>query len=110
MTACANVGSVRGEKVAMITHILRPVVCTNLACIHTSAEAKEAADTLQLITNAEALARSSVASTDDSVPLAQAKRARSGTIAQSSQTKKLKGPLTAFTYKGVDMPFSATEK
>ena len=46
---------VRGEKVAMITHILGSVVRTNLACIHASAEAKEAADTLRLITNAEVL-------------------------------------------------------
>ena len=93
----------------MITHILRPVGCANLACIHASAEAKAAADTLWLLSNAEAL--HSVASTDDSVPSAQAKHAWSGSsIAESSQAKKLKGPLTDFTYKGVDIPFSALEK
>ena len=93
----------------MITHILGPVGRANLACIHASAEAKAAADTLRLLSNAEAL--SSVASTDDSIPLAQAKCTCSGSfIAEFSQAKKLKGPLTAFTCKGIDMPFSASEK
>jgi hypothetical protein len=56
-TACAKVGSVRGEKVAMITHILGPVGRANLACIHASAEAKAAADTLRLLSNGEGWVR-----------------------------------------------------
>jgi hypothetical protein len=93
----------------MITHILGPVGRANLACIHASAEAKAAADTLRLLSNVEVLRP--IASTDDSIPSAQAKRTRSGSsITESSQAKKLKGPLAAFTYKGIDMPFSASEK
>ena len=75
----------------MITHILELVVRTNLACIHASAKAKAGADTLRPLTNAEAL--SSVASTDDSVPSAQAKRARSGSSIAVFSNKETQRPI-----------------
>ena len=104
--ACQSAGLVRGEKSALVAHILGG----KEPCVNASAEATMAAKELkQLLNTATSTSKSSVTSHPSTSSTKHGQSASTESSLQSQPKKSKQTSIVSHTFKGIDMPFSSSE-